>query len=199
MLPDSKVRSTLALGNFLVKAIEGLKPPVATPGDSPAWQTYEFLYYRYVHGASQADLAKQLNCSERQVRRLQNHALAVLAESLLQHPGFAADQVTGHSADQRSAAAATDVRVLKHEYDALLASHERSSTEVTTELTAISDVLQPLRAVYHELALACDHGFPKHLSSRRRLPPGVFEHVVAAARLAAGGRSRSPTRKRQTG
>src|SRR3954464_12814174 len=94
LLPDGKERSTLALGNFLVKAIEGLKPPAATPGDSPAWQTYEFLYYRYVHGASQADLAKQLNCSERQVRRLQNQALAVLSESLLQHPGFAADQVT---------------------------------------------------------------------------------------------------------
>ncbi len=188
LLPNSTSRSTLALGSFLVKAIEALKPAAITPGDSPAWQTYEFLYYRYVHGASQADLAKQLNCSERQVRRLQNHALAVLAESLLQHAGFAADQVIGRSADQQSGTEAADVRVLKHEYDALLAGHTRSSTEVTTELTAISDVLQPLLLQYAtSLRLPSTAGF-----MNTSVPDIVFRQAflsmfAAAARLAAGG------------
>ena len=188
LVANSTARSTLALGNFLVKAIEALKPAVTTPGDSPAWQTYEFLYYRYVHGASQADLAKQLNCSERQVRRLQNHALAVLAESLLQHPGFAADQVSGRSADRHSGGEAADVRVLKHEYDALLAGHARSSTEVTTELTAISDVLQPLLLQYAtSLRLPPTAGF-----INTSVPDVVFRQAflsmfAAAARLAAGG------------
>jgi CheY-like chemotaxis protein len=129
-----------------------------------------------------------LNCSERQVRRLQNHALAVLAESLLQHPGFAADQVIGRSADQHSGGEAADVRVLKHEYDALLASHERSSTEVTTELMAISDVLQPLLLQYAtSLRLPPTAGF-----LNTSVPDVVFRQAflsmfVAAARLAAGG------------
>jgi CheY-like chemotaxis protein len=188
LVVDSTGRSTMALGNFLVKAIESLKPAVTTTGDSPTWQTYEFLYYRYVHGASQADLAKQLNCSERQVRRLQNHALAVLAESLLQHAGFAADQVVGHAQDKRPESEAAAVRVLQHEYDALLAGHERSSTEVTTELTAISDVLQPLLLQYAtSLRLPPTAGF-----LNTSIPDVVFRQAflsmfVAAARLAAGG------------
>ncbi len=103
LAPNDAGRAPMPLGSYLVKAIEGLKPAAAAAGDAPAWQTYEFLYYRYVHGASQADLAKQLNCSERQVRRLQNHALAVLAEALLQRADFAAEQVVGRAPDEQPA------------------------------------------------------------------------------------------------
>lgn len=178
--------STMALGNFLVKAIENLKPSADTPGDSPARQTYEFLYYRYVQGVGQAELGKQLNCSVRQVRRLQGDALAVLAE-VLQHSAIDASQVTARTLDEQVEAGG-DERVLKYEYDALLAGHKGSSTEVTTELIAISDVLQPLMA---------QHAVNLRLPATERfintsIPDVVFRQaflsmLAAAAHFAAGG------------
>jgi CheY-like chemotaxis protein len=178
--------SAMALGNFLIKAIESMKPATDTPGDSPAWQTYEFLYYRYVQGVGQAELGKQLNCSVRQVRRLQGDALAFLAEALLQNSAVDAGQVTARVPEER--AGAGDEHMLKYEYDALLAAHKGSSTEVTTELIALSDVLQPLLAQHAvNLRLPATESF-----INTAIPDVVFRQaflsmLAAAAHFAAEG------------
>lgn len=176
--------SAMALGNFLVKAIEGLKPSADTPGDAPARQTYEFLYYRYVQGVGQAELSKQLNCSVRQVRRLQGDALAVLAEAL-QHSIIGAGQIAGGAPEGR---AVSDERGLKYEYDALLAAHPGSSTEVTTELIAISDVLQPL-LVQHavNLRLPATECFINTSTPDVVFRQAFLSMLVAAVHYAAGG------------
>ena len=60
-----------------------MKPPAGTPADAPAWRNYELLLYRYVHCATQKDLANQLKVSVRQLRREQSRVLDILADLLL--------------------------------------------------------------------------------------------------------------------
>jgi CheY-like chemotaxis protein len=147
LLPENPGRARIPLGTYLINAIEALKPPLTTPRDAHAWRVYELLYYRYVQGANQADLAKQFLCSVREIRRQQSHALAVLAESLLAQvePGRMQEPVAPPAARSKGAPGTS---LLAHEYDALLAGHQGHSTEVTTELLTITDVLQPLLRQY---------------------------------------------------
>ncbi len=101
-------RPQASLAEFLTAAIEALKPPINEAANSPAWHVYELLYYRYVQRASQGDLAKQLACSIRQVRREQAHALSVLAENLARQAGYAHDEWPQWDDEGNSAADGAD-------------------------------------------------------------------------------------------
>jgi CheY-like chemotaxis protein len=63
-------------------AINALEPPPDVPPQSPAWEVYEPLFYRYVKQLTQRQVAKQLGMSVRHLRRKEHAALEVLASHL---------------------------------------------------------------------------------------------------------------------
>jgi CheY-like chemotaxis protein len=161
-------RPQASLAEFLTAAIEALKPPINEAANSPAWHVYELLYYRYVQRASQGDLAKQLACSIRQVRREQAHALSVLAENLARQAGYAHGEWPQWD-DERSGAADGADDPLRDEYEVTLASGEGACTDIGAELSAVSDLLEPLLARY-EVSLQ----LPPDSECRLTSMPSVF-------------------------
>ena len=74
-----EVPSPLALQQFLLDEIESLSRSSQTPP-----QFAEILYFRYANQLDQTKVAYQLGLSVRQLRRLQNKAIAFLADRLWQ-------------------------------------------------------------------------------------------------------------------
>ena len=70
------------LSGVLASAIRELRPAQGQPDGSPAWRQYRHLLMRHVLGASPAQIAHELNVSERQARRDHLDALHALAARL---------------------------------------------------------------------------------------------------------------------
>lgn len=79
----------LALQELLIEAIHALKPAPSAPPHTAAQRLYRILVYRYVEQCPQKEVANDLALSIRQLRRLENEAIALLAESLAQRYGLA--------------------------------------------------------------------------------------------------------------
>lgn len=86
-----------ALQRVLVEAIASLKPAAGEPSQSPAWQIYEPLFYRYVEQLSAEQVADQLGIGTRHLRRWQNTAQETLADVLWQQYNLA-EQATRNAA-----------------------------------------------------------------------------------------------------
>ena len=71
-----------ALQHTLIDAIQALRPVPYAPVYSDARKTYEILLLRYIQQFNQPEVAHHIGVSERQLRREQNRAIAILAESL---------------------------------------------------------------------------------------------------------------------
>src|SRR5215470_13918348 len=71
-----------ALQRILIEAVNSLEPSVDEPHQSPAWQIYEPLYYRYVEQLSPEEVADQMAISVRHLRRKQQVAVEALADVL---------------------------------------------------------------------------------------------------------------------
>jgi hypothetical protein len=91
-----------ALQRILIDAIAALKPPAGEPPQSPAWQIYEPLFYRYVEQLSADEVADQLGIGTRHLRRWQAAALEALADLLWKQYG-AADWETPAPAETAAA------------------------------------------------------------------------------------------------
>jgi CheY-like chemotaxis protein len=82
--------SGAALQRVLMEAIASLKPAAGEPSQSPAWQIYEPLFYRYVEQLSAEEVADQLGIGTRHLRRWQNTAHEALADLLWRQYDLAA-------------------------------------------------------------------------------------------------------------
>jgi CheY-like chemotaxis protein len=71
-----------ALQHLLTEAIEALEPRADVPVGSSAWRVYQVLRSRYVDQFCQDEVARDLFLSPRQLRRLEQQAVAVLADRL---------------------------------------------------------------------------------------------------------------------
>src|SRR5689334_15467251 len=71
-----------ALQRILIEAVNSLEPAADEPHQSPAWQIYEPLYYRYVEQLSPEEVADQMAISVRHLRRKQQVAVEALADVL---------------------------------------------------------------------------------------------------------------------
>jgi CheY-like chemotaxis protein len=71
--------SVSALQRILLEAISSLEPEPDVPLQSPVWNIYEVLHYRYGEKLSQQEIADQLGVCTRHVRRKQHAALEKLA------------------------------------------------------------------------------------------------------------------------
>jgi CheY-like chemotaxis protein len=146
LLPS--IEPEASLSRMLVDAIESLKPTTKTSADSPSWKVYEILYYRYVQCASQADLAKQLSCSVRQIRREQTKALGVLADYLIQKTKVDI-KIPDGSHDQQEPTMLKRYDSLIEEYETLVNNFQGKNTTLHTELIALNDVLESLLKQYN--------------------------------------------------
>lgn len=145
LLPDTKrARSPMALAQLLTETIESLRPNPSAPLDTRAQRVHELLYYRYVQCCTQADLARQLSCSTRQVRREQSKALAILAEHLFNQAGLSqGDPAALGSPDHDQSQQAADT-ALEEEFEWLLRSSPDDHVDLSAELIALRDVVDPL-------------------------------------------------------
>jgi CheY-like chemotaxis protein/transcriptional regulator with XRE-family HTH domain len=79
---DGHTDALLALQRLLNDAIASLKPGEHVPAQSNAWRVYRTLAYRYTEQYTQQEVASDLGLSVRQLRRVENSALTVLADCL---------------------------------------------------------------------------------------------------------------------
>ena len=149
LLPPEQAQQPMALSRALTEAIEALKPGPGTPPGAPAWRMYELLLYRYVHCATQADLAQQLAISVRQLRREQAQALALLAEHLMRRRGLTqADLAALAEGAPTAAEAAEEMGALRREYHWLQESAPEELADLARELEVVRGVAGPLLAHY---------------------------------------------------
>ncbi len=149
LLSPQEVRAPLALSHLLTEAIESLKP---APGSSPearGSRVYELLFYRYVHCASQADLARQLAVSVRQLRREQSQALQVLAEHLRRRHNLIEPDIASLDGHRPAPAGSSEVvGALSRELRWVQEGTPDASASLPEELAALQAVAGPLGERY---------------------------------------------------
>lgn len=145
LLTPEEASTPLALSRVLTAAIEALKPDAGTPLGAPAWRTYELLFYRYVQCATQADLARQLAISVRQLRREQSQALAILAEHLRRRFGVEVAALEGFAAEGGEEVGPSEqAGALSRELAWLQADTSGDAARLPDELLAMQAVVKPL-------------------------------------------------------
>jgi CheY-like chemotaxis protein len=181
--------TTAALQRILTDAIATLKPPPGEPPQSPAWQIYEPLFYRYVEQLSTEEVADQLGIGTRHLRRWQTIALEALADLLWKQFGL-----TDWQADEPGGApAATDMAAgqagLRQELAWLKEASGTDTTDLADSLPAILNLASKL-AARHDVALGVTQA---ETLPRVSLPPVALRQAlihlfsVVIPRAAGGG------------
>jgi CheY-like chemotaxis protein len=78
----SRSNPVMAVQNLLTQEIQALKPHADVPLHANAWRMYRILSYRYLEQLSQKEVATEMLLSIRQVRRLEEEAVAEFAHVL---------------------------------------------------------------------------------------------------------------------
>ncbi|MCC7354314.1 MAG: hybrid sensor histidine kinase/response regulator [Anaerolineae bacterium] len=162
LVPDDQAHLPMALNRVLTQAIESLKPKPGTSPGSPAWRIYELLFYRYVHCATQADLAHRLGVSVRQLRREQSNALDVLAESLSrQHDLSEAILADLNQQEEEPQTSQQKTDALARELQWMAEGVTAEAVNLHEELGAIQDIVKPLLVQYRvRLEVVAKAGLP---------------------------------------
>ena len=141
-----------ALQRILVDAIASLKPAAGEPHQSPAWQIYEPLFYRYVEQLSADEVADQLGIGTRHLRRWQSAAHEALADLLWQQFGLADRLVAPRPDDAHIGKPAGPAGVLQ-ELAWLKDASATSATDLAETLPAVFDLAGRL-AARHNVCLS---------------------------------------------
>jgi len=190
LLPPEQARQPMALSRALTEAIESLKPGPGTPPGAPAWRVYELLLYRYVHCATQADLAQQLAISVRQLRREQAQALALLAEHLVRRYGLTEARLAALDAAAPDAAEASgeEMGALRREYHWLQESTSEGLADLARELETVRGVAGPLLTRYRvRLEMSGGEALPPVAMPSVALRQALLSLLTAAVHRAAPG------------
>lgn len=154
--------SGAALQQVLTDAIASLKPMAGEPSQSPAWQIYEPLFYRYVEQLSAEEVADQLGIGTRHLRRWQNTAQEALADLLWRQYGLAeqAERVE-LSAAPVPPSAATEA-ALTQELAWLKDPAGATPTDLAEALPPVLDLVRRLAARYEvRLVVTVAEGPPR--------------------------------------
>lgn len=140
-----------ALQRVLAEAIQSLEPASGEPPDSRAWRMYESVFYRYVEGFSQQDVADQLGMSVRQLRREQRASFEALAYKLWdQHDvGLKWDGLVDSDG---SAMSSVDAAALHQELAWLRDTVPEAPTNPSQVLPAVVNLAEPM-AAQHDVCL----------------------------------------------
>ena len=173
-----------ALQQILIAAITSLKPPPGEPPQSPTWQVYEPLFYRYVEQLSAEEVADQLGIGARHLRRWQSTAIEALADLLYRQFRLTDEAQTLHP----PAANIPDGQMLRQELISLKEATTTNATDLGEALPPVLDLIGKL-AARHAVALDVHIADPL---PRVGLPPVVLRQTlislfsVVAPRAASG-------------
>ncbi len=137
-----------ALQRILTDAIQSLRPPPGEPPQSPAWQIYEPLFYRYVEQWSAEEVADQLGVTTRHLRRWQNIAQEALADLLWKQFGLAEALEGGHNAQSRNDLR-PDLTAFQQELTWLKEMSGTSFSDLSQVLPPVLDLVQKLAERHH--------------------------------------------------
>lgn len=165
--PENEAGGVVALQQRLLSAIESIKDDPAVG----ASEYYDVLYYRYVEQLRQDEVAFQLGTSVRQLRRIQNNAIALLADRLWKEVAPASDEPPMRQANPQTEPPPGDV----HDEIAWLSREFRAEASVlATELQkalAEADVL----AQHYGVTVAFSGAIEPHQVS---VPPLVLRQAL---------------------
>ena len=191
LLGVDTARDPLALQSVLIEAIDTLKPRPGTPLQAPGWRLYRALYHRYAEQFSQAEVARTLSLSPRQLLRQEKVALRALAGYLWARYDVSA-QPAGRdlSAQQALNGTAPSDSHLSRERE-LAWLRESLPSEAVDVGELVEAVLQTAHPVLASLAVQVEWAAPAEspplLARRGPLRQALLHLLLAAARGAPGG------------
>ncbi|GAB4566210.1 MAG: hypothetical protein Kow0047_17380 [Anaerolineae bacterium] len=157
----NRMDTASALQQILVDAIQAMKPQPDEPAQSPAWQIYDTLFYRYVEQLTADEVADQLGITPRHLRRWQNVAQEALAERLWRQFGLQEELISDTPSPEDDAADGAQVDALRQELKRLHQAGEAPVADTCAVLAAVSSILEKLARLHHvDLATAVDPGLP---------------------------------------
>ncbi|MCS7222030.1 MAG: response regulator [Anaerolineae bacterium] len=163
-----------ALQRILTDAIQSLKPPPGEPPQSPAWQIYEPLFYRYVEQWSAEEVADQLGITTRHLRRWQHIAQEALADLLWRQFGLA-DKLRAEAGEVSNIEQPRpDPASLRQELTWLQEASGTSFSDLSQVLPPVLDLVQKL-AERHRVRLdsVLAEGLP-----RASIPPVALRQIL---------------------
>ncbi len=178
-----------ALQRVLTAAIASLKPPAGAPPQSPAWQIYEPLFYRYVEQLSAEEVADQLGIGVRHLRRWQSAAQEALADLLWQQYGLA--QKTGEKAAEAIPATPPGAAARPPQQDLawLREASGASATDLGETLPAVLDLARKLAARHGvDLEVELADALPQVTTPAVGLRQTLINLLSVVIPRAAGGR-----------
>lgn len=133
-----------ALQRILTDAIQSLKPSPGEPPQSPAWQIYEPLFYRYVEQWSAEEVADQLGITTRHLRRWQHVAQEALADLLWRQFGLTERLEAEISEASNAQHPRPDLATLQQELTWLQKASGTSFSDLSQVLPPVLDLVQKL-------------------------------------------------------
>lgn len=179
----------LALQETLIGAIHALKPAASVPPQTAAQRLYRILVYRYIEQSPQKEVANDLALSIRQLRRLENEAIALLADSLAQRYGLAPAVKPGRVSDQGSAAGAPPLADRKTEFAWLRKSLPIEAADVEQLVQSALRTAEPvLNALGVTVEVHVMTDLPPVACRVTTLRQALLNLVIAAGRTVPSGR-----------
>ncbi len=184
-------RDPLALQRALLGAIEALRPQGSLPRQARAWRAYRALYHRYGEQFTQAEVARALGLSKRQMHRQEIDALQALAAHLWAKYDLQAETVVQGLAPRRAPVpprTESPTPSREEELRRLEASLPDDSAMADEVLLAALRVADPLA---QGLRVRLEWDLPAALSSvavpRSLVRQAVLNALTAAIRAVPGG------------
>jgi CheY-like chemotaxis protein len=152
-----------ALRNVLTEAIQALKPASSVSRQSNAWRTYTTLSARYIQQFPQAEVARALGISERQMRRQDSLALRSLAEYLRTRYDLSFGGRRSTSERARSAAAQPEGALPPSREAELRWIQQSQASEPLRLPTLVEGLLQTVQPLADRLEVALEAQIPPAL------------------------------------
>ncbi|MGQ9681082.1 MAG: response regulator [Anaerolineae bacterium] len=199
--PDDLVRSPLvqvlpvdagdvaaSLQRLLCSAIESLKPGTGVSLQSNAWRTYYTLSARYVQQFQQAEVARDLGLSLRQMRRQDSRAIALLAGLLWTR--YAMRECEPTEAGPAPSASGvpispTDIPTRAAELEWLARTAPSGTLALPALVTRVLGIVAPLaRAMSVAIEVSLPERMPDLVAHADSLRQGLLNLTTAAVRIA---------------
>ncbi|MCS6844096.1 MAG: response regulator [Caldilineales bacterium] len=179
----------LALQETLIRAIQALKPPATVPPHTAAQRLFRILQYRYVEQSPQKEVANDLALSIRQLRRLENEAIALLADSLAQRYGLAFAEEVGRAHGEDAEEAPSPVADRETEFDWLRRSLPIETADVEQLVQGVLPTAEPvLSALGVAVQLRASANLPPVACRVTPLRQALLNLVLAAGRTVPSGK-----------
>jgi len=176
----------VALQRALVEEIEALRPGDAVPPTSSAWRAYRVLFYRFVEGFTQQQVATDLAISTRQLRRYEQAALQALADALRCRYRPAEHDV--QSARQQAGSAVPEAEGQERELEWLKHTIPTEPIDLAAMLRAVLVTVSPLLS---SLRVRVDNrvqtDLPRIAAQAATVRQALLNLVTTTARCAQGG------------